>query len=1015
MSKREVWEGPRIVDFSLSLTTLIVTHYGKIFDERDVRGISGIGVSTKEEELTSIGQFGIGFKSVYAFTRSPEIHSGDEHFAIDNYVLLRVIPATDLQPDSTEIHIPFGNENLDAATHILKGLQQLNLRTLLFLHEIEEISWEYHVEGLSGSYCRESKPLGDSTRSVTIISQDANNEVEEEQWIVFSKAVFNQGEEVGNVEIAFALKGSLDDRDFLIQPVIESHLVVFFPTVRSTSLGFLIQGPYRTTPSRDNVPERVEWNQRLVIETSKLLVDALREFREMGQLNVALLNLLPLDASRFPEGSWLAPLFDAVRNALMNDPLLPCYEGDYAAASNVKLARTQELRDLINSEQLTELFDSDIELRWVSEKITADLTPELVSYMKDQLNVREVTPDNLIASLGTDFLEKQSDEWMERFYIFLNGRGLNFFNKLRDVPLIRLEDGSHTAYDKDKPQAYLPSANSTDYPTVRRSVCQLKDALAFLKSLGLDYPDPVDDVITHVLPRYCQTSPEVTDDDYRSDIERLLDAYDTDSVSQRKKLVCKLSEVKFVRATDVGTGERIFACPGQVYQATQRLKRLFSGVSGILIVDDSLKCLRGENIRSLLEHTGVSRTLSCEEIETTLWHETADLARLRKEQGHSAGRVTPHVLRDHELRGLKPLVELMSSLSTEEASSRAALLWKALCKFQDEHGSDLFNGVYEWKYYAICSTLLDAAFVKLLNEESWVPDGIGTLQRPQLVTFESTGWEENSFLLTKINFKPSIIDELAREVGFEPGVLELLTKRGLTSIEKLREAGISDDESGTERDHLDEEMYETRIVDDDVDVRIDDDPKPEERVREGRIRDSAEARDKIRIEPKPSYEDKLPPGEIEFITYVKVGLGDETEIDTDGLSLHDRLEIEDQAVELILQHEPQLERMPGNNPGYDLRELDSDDRLVRLVEVKAMTGTLHDRTATLSRTQFEYARRHGEKYWLYIVENSTDFDRARILRIQDPYGKAKTFTFDHGWAAVVDTESEIYNPTKRFK
>ena len=180
MSKREVWEGPRIVDFSLSLTTLIVTHYGKIFDERDVRGISGIGVSTKEEELTSIGQFGIGFKSVYAFTRSPEIHSGDEHFAIDNYVLPRVIPATDLQPDSTEIHIPFGNENLDAATHILKGLQQLNLRTLLFLHEIEEISWEYHVEGLSGSYCRESKPLGDSTRSVTIISQDANNEVEEE-------------------------------------------------------------------------------------------------------------------------------------------------------------------------------------------------------------------------------------------------------------------------------------------------------------------------------------------------------------------------------------------------------------------------------------------------------------------------------------------------------------------------------------------------------------------------------------------------------------------------------------------------------------------------------------------------------------------------------------------------------------------------------------------------------------------------------------------------------------------
>ena len=457
MSKREVWEGPRIVDFSLSSTTLIATHYGKPFDEEDVRGISGIGESTKEEELTSIGRFGIGFKSVYAFTKSPEIHSRDEHFAIDDYVLPRVISAIDLQPDSTEIHIPFGNDHLDAATQILKGLQRLDLRTLLFLHEIEEISWSYHVEGLSGSYCRESKTLSDSARLVTIIAQDgANNEVEEEQWIVFSKAVFNQGEKVGNVEIAFALGDSSNGKTVLVQPVIESHLVVFFPTVRSTSLGFLIQGPYRTTPGRDNIPESDPWNQRLIIQTSELLVDILQEFCEMDLLDIAVLSTLPLDASRFSEGSWLAPLFDAVRKALTHNPLLPCYKGGYAAASGVKLARTQDLRDLINSEQLTKLFDSDTELRWLSEKITVDLTPELVSYLKDELNVDEVTPDNLITKLDHSFLEWQSDEWIERLYEFLNGRGLYFLKRLRYMPLIRLEDGSHITYDKDHPQAYLP-------------------------------------------------------------------------------------------------------------------------------------------------------------------------------------------------------------------------------------------------------------------------------------------------------------------------------------------------------------------------------------------------------------------------------------------------------------------------------------------------------------------------------------------------------------------------------
>ena len=96
LAKHKGWEGQRGVEFSLSPDDLSVTHFGKPFDEDDVRGVCGIGESTKG--LTSIGRFGIGFKSVYAFTASPEIHSGSEHFAIDSFVLPRAVagdgPAT---------------------------------------------------------------------------------------------------------------------------------------------------------------------------------------------------------------------------------------------------------------------------------------------------------------------------------------------------------------------------------------------------------------------------------------------------------------------------------------------------------------------------------------------------------------------------------------------------------------------------------------------------------------------------------------------------------------------------------------------------------------------------------------------------------------------------------------------------------------------------------------------------------------------------------------------------------
>ena len=65
-----------------------------------------------------------------------------------------------------------------------------------------------------------------------------------------------------------------------------------------------------------------------------------------------------------------------------------------------------------------------------------------------------------------------------------------------------------------------------------------------------------------------------------------------------------------------------------------------------------------------------------------------------------------------------------------------------------------------------------------------------------------------------------------------------------------------------------------------------------------------------------------------------------------------------------------------------------------------MTGGLLNRPVGLSYTQFECARKHGEAYWLYVVEHADSPEDARIVRIQDPAGMARTFTFDHGWRSV---------------
>jgi hypothetical protein len=117
-----------------------------------------------------------------------------------------------------------------------------------------------------------------------------------------------------------------------------------------------------------------------------------------------------------------------------------------------------------------------------------------------------------------------------------------------------------------------------------------------------------------------------------------------------------------------------------------------------------------------------------------------------------------------------------------------------------------------------------------------------------------------------------------------------------------------------------------------------------------------------------------------------------------------RLALENRAIEFIRSREPMLKAMPAGNKGFDLIETDANDEPERWIEVKAMKGCLEDRSVGLSSVQFEFARQHGEQYWLYVVEYAGDPERSRIVKINDPAGRAGTFTFDEGWIAIADLD-----------
>jgi hypothetical protein len=1017
------WHGPRDVAFRMESTALRVGHFGKPFDQEDVASICSVAETTKAS--TSIGKFGIGFKSVFSFTDIPEIHSGEADFFIEGFTKPVEVPKVERKQGETVILIPFKPPIESKLDIVRKKLEGLGATTLLFLHQIEGIYWRVEGGG-SGHYLRKAKEVSPCIRRVTLMGERDGEPDVNEEWLIFSRP---SKPGYGNVEIAFSIGNREESGRDRIQRVQQSMLTVFFPTVVETHLGFRIQGPYQTTPGRDSVLADDSWNVELVQETAALLVDSLESLKSRDLLDVAALQSLPIDRAKFSQDSMFEPLFDAVLTKLASDPFLPRADGGWTAAKNARIASTQELRELFDSKQLTALLDEPEEVHWLSGDIGRNTTPILYDYLKKELRVTELTPRSVLSALTKEFLEAQPAEWIRKLYEFLSGQtSLMSYGAASSIPLVRIDDGTHVLSHLDgQPQAFLPSTIKTDFPTVMESVCSTEKSLEFLKSLELSEPDPVDDVVRSIIPKYMRENVEVDCAEYEADVQRILGAFDTQHSGQKDKLIAGLKEASFVMAVDAGNHAQQALKPSDVYLATARLVDLFTGVAGIMLVDDSAySCLKGERIRVLLEACGVARGLTPKEVGCTLTDEDRCELRIRSGWKRSTWGET---LKDHTLRGLPELLALLPSLDAEEKRKRAKLLWEALREVDQRLRSGAFLGTYSWFYHKDRSAKFDAAFVRQLNTIKWVPDSEGELRLPEFILFEDLDWEESPVLTSKIQFQSPKVDQLACELGFDPKALEELKKRGLTSLPEL--LGALGEEKQSEPTVLEPgssecadapSIDESDIVEDGAENLTGDEPASTDQIYEPTSSDSVGAcNDTVPPEAgtasgKKDQSDAGSPGGSApgttrprkpgsmggrpFISYIAVHT-EEAASDPDDLDHLARTNLEAEAIKKIRWLEPEWELTPLNTPGFDLYQVDKQSAAIRWCEVKAMTGGLVNRAVGLSLRQWKFAAEHGEAYSLYVVEHAGT-DMARLVKIQNPVGKARTFTFDRGWLDIAE-------------
>lgn len=593
------------VSFSLSDESLEFIHNGEPFKAQDVMSITKLG-SDKAKEADKIGCFGIGFKSVFEITERPEIYTtldGNRFaFAIEDQFIPLALPVdASLTIGITRFVFPFKQPNSDYYTKIRAKLSTLGAETLLFLDHLKDISWETTEE--TGTYiCERSAPPHEWCELISEVGRkEGPQETKHRKYLRFSRnALVASKRKNLTVRVAFRVeKNCIQPEEGL------SDLNVYFPTGEKTGLKFRLHAPMLLTDSRANIKRDNETNQLLMHHCAHLVAECLTLVKQMDLLDVEFLQCLPIRPQDFPTNSMFQPIYEAVRDTLRTQPLLPTAIGSqvgHVKPSDARIPDGATMRGLIDQVQLTQLHTLQPNERsihnsvwWLSEKIRQNTTRDLWVYLKEELGVEEIDLEKFSGMLNLSFIERQSDTWMIQFYrtLFISAQALwksgSPNPRLRKKEIIRLENNSHIMpfFPGEKRTAYLPTTSDYGLPTVKHVLAQDATVIGFLKELGLDKPDLVDVVRENVLSRYIADPPS-NQMSYLRDLDTIADAIQTCDPNSRSELEQALKRVPFIRSFSPAKGAHFWCRPKDVYQSIPELLHWFEGDASAQFVDEKV-------------------------------------------------------------------------------------------------------------------------------------------------------------------------------------------------------------------------------------------------------------------------------------------------------------------------------------------------------------------------------------------------------------------------------------------
>lgn len=326
-----------------------VEHDGSPFSFADVVGVLSIGQTTKRSD--QIGQFGVGFKSVYEVCERPRISSGVFDFEIAHVSIPREMRSEPRH--ETHLRLPFARE-VDVPL-LVNRARSLPPETLLTLPHVQRVSVRAPTE--SWSWTTEGEGLVEVREGESSLGR------------------YRQREESG-VLVAIAVDGDGNARS---KP--EPTLYAFLPTREQSGLRVMVHARFDVTLDRERLEHASLRNEELLAKAGVLFAELVAEMLREGA------EVLPCLAAPSTASPSTTSFLDAAHGLLSE---LPLFRPAAPLAPSVRAKRGRLLRPAL-AHALRELdLDGAVALGPLDAR-----EAEIARW----LGAREVSPADLLALL----------------------------------------------------------------------------------------------------------------------------------------------------------------------------------------------------------------------------------------------------------------------------------------------------------------------------------------------------------------------------------------------------------------------------------------------------------------------------------------------------------------------------------------------------------------------------------------------------------------------------------------